>query len=410
MISPKKIAFVSWHNYLDQTNGASISTRAILKALSQRNWRVQTFCGPAFDRNTILLEAAISNAEQIRKLSRKEYNASCPYALLSFLDGSIESIGLTPLGKKKDDLLIRRCAEEFLRLYQHYLRSERPGIVLTYCGAHVKDRILAYGRQYGAKTCVLLQNFAYNNKDYFLHSDLTIVPSVFSKDHYWNNLGLETCVLAPLIDFAPLRRCGEYSLEKRKYLAFINPTDNKGVYWFAIIAKELWRLRPDIPILLVEGSSGREILLRSDLELQGIGNLYFAPNTMHPEQIYRLARAILIPSVFNESFCRVAAEAMAACVPIIASNRGAIPETVGDSGIVLEIPRKYQTYTKALPSKEEVQEWISALLSFWDDESTALLLVKRGKARVENLWNEQILADKYEDVLSKLLSQKRLTF
>ena len=195
MISPKKIAFVSWHNYLDQTNGASISTRAILKALSQRNWRVQTFCGPAFDRNTILLEAAISNAEQIRKLSRKEYNASCPYALSSFLDGSIESIGLTPLGKKKDDLLIRRCAEEFLRLYQHYLRSERPGIVLTYCGAHVKDRILAYGRQYGAKTCVLLQNFAYNNKDYFLHSDLTIVPSFFSKDHYWNNLGLETCVL-----------------------------------------------------------------------------------------------------------------------------------------------------------------------------------------------------------------------
>ena len=80
---------------------------------------------------------------------------------------------------------------------------------------------------------------------------------------------------------------------------FINPTDNKGVYWFARIAKELWRLRPDIPILVVEGSSGREILLRSDLELQGIGNQYFAPNTIHPEQIYRLARAILIPSVFN---------------------------------------------------------------------------------------------------------------
>ena len=101
---------------------------------------------------------------------------------------------------------------------------------------------------------------------------------------------------------------------------------------------------------------------------------------------------------------------MAASVPIITSIRGAIPETVGDSGILLEIPRKYQTYTKVLSSKEEVQEWISALLSFGDDEPTALLLVKRGKVRVENLWNEQILADKYEDVLSKLLSQKRLTF
>ena len=34
MESPKKIAFVSWHNYLDQTNGASISTRALCRSIS----------------------------------------------------------------------------------------------------------------------------------------------------------------------------------------------------------------------------------------------------------------------------------------------------------------------------------------------------------------------------------------
>lgn len=75
---------------------------------------------------------------------------------------------------------------------------------------------------------------------------------------------------------------------------------------------------------------------------------------------------------------------MAASVPIITSIRGAIPETVGDSGILLEIPRKYQTYTKVLPSKEEVQEWISALLSFGDDESKALLSLIEGKQELKS--------------------------
>ena len=44
MISPKKIAFVSWHNYLDQTNGAytiggAQKTRFLLNVSLAPDWR-----------------------------------------------------------------------------------------------------------------------------------------------------------------------------------------------------------------------------------------------------------------------------------------------------------------------------------------------------------------------------------
>ncbi len=48
-----EVWFVSWHNYLDQTNGASISTRSLLLALKKHGWGVKTFCGSSFDNKTI---------------------------------------------------------------------------------------------------------------------------------------------------------------------------------------------------------------------------------------------------------------------------------------------------------------------------------------------------------------------
>lgn len=49
------------------------------------------------------------------------------------------------------------------------------------------------------------------------------------------------------------------------------------------------------------------------------------------------AKGLLVPSVWSEGFGRVAMEAMAAGVPVIGSDRGALPETLGDGGIVMPL-------------------------------------------------------------------------
>jgi glycosyltransferase involved in cell wall biosynthesis len=51
--------------------------------------------------------------------------------------------------------------------------------------------------------------------------------------------------------------------------------------------------------------------------------------------LYQRARLLVLPS-YNEGFGLPILEAMAVGVPVVASNRGAIPEVLGDAGIMVE--------------------------------------------------------------------------
>jgi glycosyltransferase involved in cell wall biosynthesis len=53
------------------------------------------------------------------------------------------------------------------------------------------------------------------------------------------------------------------------------------------------------------------------------------------EALFKGAQLFVLPS-FEEGFGLAALEAMAAGIPIVASNRGSIPEVVGDAGILIE--------------------------------------------------------------------------
>src|SRR4051794_37303023 len=69
-------------------------------------------------------------------------------------------------------------------------------------------------------------------------------------------------------------------------------------------------------------------------------NRYRLPNLPNPHVLYRITWVLLMPSATSESFGLVAVEAMVYGSPVLASDHGALPETLGDAGSFFTIPER----------------------------------------------------------------------
>jgi glycosyltransferase involved in cell wall biosynthesis len=98
--------------------------------------------------------------------------------------------------------------------------------------------------------------------------------------------------------------------------------------------------------------------------------------------LYRSFDVVVIPSLptarWEEQFCRVAVEAMASGVPVVASSSGALPEVVGDSGLFFP------------PGDAEVLR--SVLRCLERDAPQRATLAANGRARAKRFsWDEVAL-------------------
>ena len=84
---------------------------------------------------------------------------------------------------------------------------------------------------------------------------------------------------------------------------------------------------------------------------------------------WRQTRVVLLPSLWWENQPLVAIEAMINGIPVIGSNRGGIPETLGGAGICLPLPDHLTPATKIVPTPEEVEPWVQAIIRLWDDRA-----------------------------------------
>ena len=135
------------------------------------------------------------------------------------------------------------------------------------------------------------------------------------------------------------------------------------------------------------------------VDLSGLTNLNRMANTPDPRDFYQVTRAVLMPSLWRESLGRVPIEAMANGIPVLASDRGALPETLGDAGFVFTIPERCTPTSGIVPTAQEVAPWVAVIERLWDDP--AFEASHRERARLEaRRWNGDALAERYEALLS----------
>jgi len=223
--------------------------------------------------------------------------------------------------------------------------------------------MIELAKRHGIVVVFGLHNFAYHDPRAFARVDYVVVPSQFSKEYYRARVGVDCHVLPYAIDVARV------TVERRssQYLTFVNPQPTKGLYVVARIAEQIARRRPDIPILIVEGRGRGKSLEQTGLDLSWAQSLFGMANTTDPRKFYAVTKVLLMPSLWNESFGLVAAEAMLNGIPVLASNRGALPETVGEGGLLFDIPARYTPATREVPTAEEVEPWVATILRLWDD-------------------------------------------
>ena len=167
------------------------------------------------------------------------------------------------------------CCE---RIFEHY----RPDILLTYGGHWLAHAVIHAARRRGIRVVFALHNFAYEKAgELFRKVDAVLVPSRFAQAHYKRILGLESTAIPGPWNWDRLL-CNEFD---RRFVTFVNPQPHKGVFVFARIATELARLRPDIPMLVVEGRAKAGWLERTGNDLSIVRNMQMLENTPDPRGI-----------------------------------------------------------------------------------------------------------------------------
>lgn len=173
-----------------------------------------------------------------------------------------------------------------------------------------------------------------------------------------------------------------------EYVLMINPVKEKGLE----LTLELAKRRPDIPFLLQESwilsPDDRESLMA---QLSTLSNVTLAARRSDMRPIYSRAKALLVPSQLMEAWGRVVSEAHVNGIPVLASNIGGLPESVGPGGILLE--------------PDNVDAWENALAQVWDDPSCEAALSKQALeyAQRPNI-QPQYLATAIDEQIENFLS------
>ncbi len=176
-------------------------------------------------------------------------------------------------------------------------------------------------------------------RDHARRADLVVVSSKKTHAHVKTELGLEEEQLALCPAGAPGWPPRDPT-ERGTYLLFVGtlePRKNIGALLDAY--ERLAERRSDTPPLHIAGrqtlesAEWLERIARPPLagRVRDLG--YVAADQRRA--MYAGAAALVIPSL-NEGFGLTALEAMATGVPVIASNRGSLPELVGDAGVLFE--------------------------------------------------------------------------
>lgn len=159
--------------------------------------------------------------------------------------------------------------------------------------------------------------------------------------------GVPAEVLYPLVP----REDYQVATDPDASILMINPDPDKGFETFLGIAS----LLPEERFLVVESWPLNEDLPAVRAALERLPNVRFLPRVADVRQIYRQGWLLLVPSKLEEAAGRVVLEAQWSGTPALVSERGGLPEMVGEGGLVIADYLNPHAWAEAVRSLRDPQ-------------------------------------------------------
>ena len=299
----------------------------------------------------------------------------------------------------------RAEAAQYLSLLGRLLDELAPDVLIAANGHPMIFEAMRDARRRRITTAFAVRGFGYYHRSYFEHVDHVFTCSRYLTDVYRQRIGLVSTPLEPPLDWLTV----EAPIDSRAFVTFVNPAPHKGLFLFARLADMLGSRRADIPVLVVQsGQSGGSLNNIPGLDFSRYPQVMAAPPVQTPREYFALTRVLVVPSIWEEPFGRVAAEAMVNAIPPVVSNRGALPDVIegdaraGGGGLVRPIPEWMTPTLARVPSEEEVAPWFDAVCSLWDDEDLYAAVGSRGRAIAEARYSESVSRAKHVEYFTSL--------
>lgn len=353
---------ILWANpfcLLDSSSGASMTVRQMLLQLVARGYEVQVLGATVFD-----------NTKGMGKLKEQFPDLSAHlHQLIEAEDGPLTHQMVVSYSHNRNHFTTHEEGLWYSQ-YLYLLDSFKPDVVWFYGGQTLDLLIADEARDRGIPVAFYLANGNYKAPRWCRDVDLILTDSQATADMYRKEVGYTAKPVGKFI--APKNFIAEH--HQRQRLLFVNPSWQKGVSVFVQLAEKLERERPDIELEVVEARADwpavlKDVTRRMGEQRSSLSNIMVTPNTSDMREPYSRARVVVAPSLWWESSGRVLAEAMLNGIPALITNRGGMPEMIGNAGIAFDFPEAcYKEPYQHLLSDEELQPLFDAVIRMFDDE------------------------------------------
>ena len=356
-----KLLFSAINCTLDTSNGAAISIKTFLKFLSRHGVECRSLTASVYDKpgQGNELENLMSTG------ARPVQEPGLTQTLWLGIDEDVQHyIEFSPHMTQKEFTV-----EEEQVLYNRALRvldTYQPDVLLMYGSRRYERSLMRKAQERGIATVFYLVHPGYRKLEAFTHVDHIFTDTEATRQLFADRFGFDCQVIGKFID----KPKAPANAQPPEYVTLINPSPEKGVTLFLRIVQLAAETLPEAKFLVVE-SRGllSEAEKRTGIDLTNAPNLTRVGLQKDMGAVFAATKILLAPSLWHDSGPRVSVEALSMGIPAIVTNRGGLPELVGDAGIVIEPPKPLVQDHWLVPPLSDAIPWVDVLRTLLlDDE------------------------------------------